>query len=92
MYDLALKGLSLLETVKLAASMPSPRVIKSHLPFEFLPPNLLDTCKVIFVGRRPKDCCVSLFHHFKSQQNYQMKGKELSIYAVTGFISFRCPA
>lgn len=26
--------------------MPSPRVIKSHLPFNFLNPNLLDTCKV----------------------------------------------
>ena len=29
----------------------SPRVIKTHLPFEFLPPKLLDTCKVIFVKK-----------------------------------------
>ena len=28
-----------------------------------LPPNLLDTCKVIFVGRTPKDCCVSYYNH-----------------------------
>ena len=28
--------------------MPSPRVIKSHLPFYLLPPQLLETCKVIF--------------------------------------------
>ena len=39
--------------------MDSPRVIKTHLPFEFLPPNLLDICKVIYVARNPKDCCVS---------------------------------
>ena len=25
---------------------PSPRLIKTHYPFEFLPPNLLETCKV----------------------------------------------
>ena len=71
-----MKGISLLDTVKLAASAPSPRVIKSHLPFEFLPPNLLDTCKVIFVGRRPKDCCVSFFHHFQNDAsvlNHRMK-------------------
>ena len=37
-----------------AENVPSPRVIKTHLPFEFLPPKLLDTCKVIFVGRNPK--------------------------------------
>ena len=42
--------------------MDSPRVIKTHLPFEFLPPNLLDSCKVIYVARNPKDCCVSWVH------------------------------
>lgn len=27
--------------------MPSPRVIKTHLPLYLLHPNLLDTCKVL---------------------------------------------
>ena len=45
-----------------AENVTSPRVIKTHLPFEFLPPKLLDTCKVIFVGRNPKDVCVSFYH------------------------------
>lgn len=43
--------------------MPSPRIIKTHYPFELLPPKLLDTCKVIFVSRNVKDACVSYYHH-----------------------------
>ncbi len=33
-----------------AEEMPTdkPRVIKSHMPLEFLPPNLLDTCKGMY--------------------------------------------
>jgi len=52
-------------------ALPSPRTIKSHYPFELLPPQLLDTCKVIYVCRNVKDACVSYFHHnllFKSFQ------------------------
>ena len=39
------------------------RVIKTHLPLDMLPPNLLDICKVVFVARNPMDCCVSFYHH-----------------------------
>jgi len=42
---------------------PSPRLIKTHYPFEMLPPALLDTCKVLFVSRNVKDACVSYYHH-----------------------------
>jgi len=45
------------------ANLPSPRIIKTHLPFELLPPKLLDKAKVIYVCRNPKDCCVSFYHH-----------------------------
>lgn len=33
-------------TIEKIEQMPSPRVVKSHLPFHLLPPNLLDTAKV----------------------------------------------
>jgi len=38
------------------------RVIKTHLPFEFLPPDLFEKCKVIYVSRNPKDVALSYYH------------------------------
>ena len=34
------------------------RFIKTHLPFTFLPRNLLETSKVIYVARSPKDAMI----------------------------------
>ena len=42
-----------------------PRFVKSHMPFSMLPPKLLDTCKVVYVARNPKDALVSYYHHHK---------------------------
>ncbi|XP_046390348.1 sulfotransferase 1C4-like [Ischnura elegans] len=50
------------------AKMKSPRHVKTHFPFSLLPPKLLDTCKVIYVARNPKDVAVSYFYL------YQLKG------------------
>ena len=38
------------------------RFFKSHLPFEFLPPKLLETCKVVYVSRNPRDAANSSYH------------------------------
>uniref|UniRef100_A0A2A4KBH0 Sulfotransferase domain-containing protein n=1 Tax=Heliothis virescens TaxID=7102 RepID=A0A2A4KBH0_HELVI len=46
-------------------SAPSPRFIKTHLPMSLLPPNLLDTAKVVYVARDPRDVAVSCYHHSK---------------------------
>jgi hypothetical protein len=46
-------------------SLPSPRIIRPHLPFFLLPPKLLDTAKVVYVARNPKDVIVSAFYHHK---------------------------
>ena len=62
------------QSLQMAQDLPSPRTIKSHLPLEFLPPKLLDTCKVIFVGRNPKDTCVSFYHFAQQLPNVEYKG------------------
>jgi len=48
-------------------SLKRPRIIKTHLPIELLPKKLLETGKVVYVGRHPKDACVSWFHHTSLQ-------------------------
>ena len=62
-------------SIETTENMKSPRVIKTHLPFEMLPPNLLDTCKVIFVSRNPKDTCVSYYHHTKTIEDSLENGE-----------------
>lgn len=46
-------------------NMPSPKILKSHLPFQLLNPQLLDQCKVVMCLRNPKDTLVSYYHHEK---------------------------
>ncbi|XP_042856926.1 sulfotransferase 1C4-like [Penaeus japonicus] len=49
--------------LQLTAHTPDPRTIKTHLPFSLMTPDLLDTAKVIYVARNPKDVVLSFLHH-----------------------------
>ncbi|XP_038215332.1 uncharacterized protein LOC119834885 [Zerene cesonia] len=67
-----------------AANLKSPRFIKSHLPLSLLPPGLLDTAKVVYVARDPRDAAVSFYYlrktfggvpkDFKAYWNYFIRG------------------
>lgn len=45
------------------AAMPSPRFVKTHLPMCCLNPAIVDTAKVVYVARDPRDIAVSSYHH-----------------------------
>ncbi|XP_069841938.1 sulfotransferase 1C4-like [Dendropsophus ebraccatus] len=43
--------------------MPSPRILKSHLPMHLVPPSFWKhNCKVIYVARNPRDTATSYYH------------------------------
>ncbi|NWV24228.1 ST1B1 Sulfotransferase, partial [Origma solitaria] len=47
----------------LLATMPSPRVVKTHLPAHILPKSFWENhCKMIYVGRNAKDVAISFYH------------------------------
>lgn len=45
-----------------------PSVFKTHLPFTHIPYS--PAAKYIYMVRNPKDCCVSLYHHYKLHPTY----------------------
>uniref|UniRef100_A0A2P2IDH4 Sulfotransferase 1A1-like n=1 Tax=Hirondellea gigas TaxID=1518452 RepID=A0A2P2IDH4_9CRUS len=51
--------------LQLAGMSPRPRTIKTHLPFQLLSSTALDTAKVVYVIRDPRDVCISYHHHAK---------------------------
>lgn len=60
--------------------MKSPRLIKTHLPLDLLPPSVREkNCKMVYVTRNPKDTAVSFFHFLRmlTVTDYQGTFKEL---------------
>ncbi|KAF0310248.1 Sulfotransferase 1C2 [Amphibalanus amphitrite] len=53
---------------------PAPRYVKCHLPLSMYRPQLLETCRVVYVARNPKDLCVSLYHHSRFFYCYDFEG------------------
>ena len=81
------------DRIEFLNNMEGRRIIKSHLLFEFLPPKLLDTCKVIYVARNPKDAAASLYHHYVNLPGHGfvgnfdgfMKNFEAGLYMYGGY-------
>ena len=55
--------------------MDTPRVIKTHLPYEFLPNNLDKKSKIVYIVRNPKDVCVSSYYFFKMVKEAELEAE-----------------
>ena len=52
----------------IAMILPSPRLLKSHLPFQLLPPDMMKKrSRMVYVARNPKDLAVSFYNFHKWQ-------------------------
>lgn len=58
--------------LEMATKDPGRRVMKTHLPVNLLPTDLLslNDHKMIYTVRNPKDAAVSVFHHYKNVNGY----------------------
>ncbi|XP_045837023.1 sulfotransferase 1C2 [Meles meles] len=55
--------------VEKAKAMPSPRILRTHLPTQLLPPSFWENdCKFLYVARNAKDCMVSYYHFQRMNQ------------------------
>ena len=70
----------------LAENIPSPRTLRSHLPYNLMPggPPNTTTAKYIYIARNPKDVCVS-FWYFNKAQIQKLTSEDLSLVPMDSF-------
>ncbi|XP_048484935.1 sulfotransferase 1B1 [Plutella xylostella] len=60
----------------------SPRYLQTHLAPSLLPPRLLDSCRVVYVIRDPRDVLVSCYHFFSSHTDVGFLGDLKQFYEL----------
>ena len=59
------------DSIEKARKLTRPRIIKTHLPFDLLPRQLLDKKpKIVFVSRNVRDVCVSFYFHCRNLEGF----------------------
>lgn len=50
--------------------MDKPRIIKTHLPVQLLPREVLEKGKIVYVSRNPRDVVLSWYNHWKILEDF----------------------
>jgi len=74
--------------INMAKKISGRRVLKTHFPFDFLPENLLEKSKVVYVARTPMDCFASFFHFMVTMNGYAGGFSKLVDQFIAGFNLF----
>lgn len=80
-----------LDSVKYCTELPSPRFIRTHLPFNLLPEKLQSGstgAKIIHVSRNSKDTCVSFYHHSKLFRGYKGSFEQFAELFLEGNVTY----
>lgn len=70
-YTSATKDVTMLELTEnnVIEKQPSPRILNTHVPLKYIPPQLLTKkCKMVYLLRNPKDVAASLYNHMYNLQ------------------------
>nr|AAK72404.1 sulfotransferase SULT1B [Trichosurus vulpecula] len=90
MLELFVPGLRITGTEALE-KMPSPRLIKTHLPVDLIPKDCWkNNCKIIYMARNAKDVAVSYYHFdlMNKLEPYPNSWAEYLEKYVTGKVSY----
>jgi len=70
--DVSISGTGLVNSMDQVEDATSPRIIKTHLPVELLPEQVLGkSAKLIYVARNPRDVVISFYNHWKVMDGYK---------------------
>lgn len=77
--------------VEMLNNMPSPRIVKTHLPVQLLPSSFWkNDCKIIYVARNAKDVVVSYYYFYQMAKIHPEPGtwEEFLEKFMAGQVSF----
>ncbi|CAB4064372.1 unnamed protein product [Lepeophtheirus salmonis] len=90
--SLASKHVGFPDPFELAKAQSSPRIIKTHLSYEMLPPNVMkNKIKIIYILRNPRDVCVSLHNHLDLFCDYKASMEKHADYFLRDYCGFYFP-
>ncbi|KAJ8960062.1 hypothetical protein NQ318_009504, partial [Aromia moschata] len=79
------------DSLAFVKEQPTPRIMKTHLPWKLLPNAIQDgtkKAKIVYVTRNPKDTCISYYNHVKLLEGYSGSFEDFCRLFLAGKVSY----